>query len=92
MKQHNHYYIDKQNFKVYPISAAYYPLCSENSSPIVFVNESGNDVVVHIKKNTLLLFNSNLNHYVPKSIDNNLRLVYSCNLNEIQTFTGTIKR
>lgn len=82
---HNHYNLKKflngdKKFEIYPLSVAYYPLCSEKSSPIIFTNEHGTDVEIKVKQNTLLIFNSNLVHYVPKSTENNLRLVYSCNL------------
>lgn len=82
---HSHYnlksfYAGSKKFQIYPLSVAYYPLCSDKSSPIIFTNEHGTDVEIKVKQNTLLIFNSNLVHYVPKSTENNLRLVYSCNL------------
>lgn len=73
---------EKGEFDIYPLASAYYPLCSEKSSPIIFTSdtEGAPDQVVPIKQNTLLIFNANLRHYVPKSQEDSLRLVYSCNL------------
>jgi hypothetical protein len=84
---HNHYNLNSFNrgenkFQNYPLSVAYYPLCSEKSSPIIFSShtEGNPDLIIPVKQNTLLLFNANLYHYVPSSNEDNLRLVYSCNL------------
>jgi hypothetical protein len=83
---HSHYNLKRYKMdatlEIYPLASAYYPLCSEKSSPIIFNShvEGMPDVVVPIKKNTLLIFNANLYHYVPKSTESDLRLVYSCNL------------
>lgn len=91
---HNHWnlkkYYDKGKFDIYPLASAYYPLCSKNSSPIIFQSDNENiaDIVIPVKRNTLLIFNANLMHYVPKSVENDLRLVYSCNLYAKKTATN----
>ena len=82
---HHHYslksfYEGSKQFLIYPISFAYYPLCTKKSSPIIFSNLDGNDLVIPIEQNTLLIFNSHLMHFVPKSTDDKLRIVYSGNL------------
>ena len=81
---HNH--LNKNRLEKYPISASYYPKIGSNPSPIVFQTKSIyneiSEISIPVKENMLVLFHSELKHYVPLHSSDEPRVVFSCNLSE----------
>jgi hypothetical protein len=79
-KLHNH--VLPNTLNELPLSAVYYPTVGNNTAPIIFktLEKNSNDLLIPVEKGTLLIFHSELLHYVPESISDDLRVVFSCNL------------